>query len=148
MNRCFFPEFMNDPDCYEGQRCKLIADLLKDRTLLLDLHATSAPTPSFCIPAHDPVSESFATKLPIKAVVTGLAHLLVAGGATMDIALEYGKVGVAVECGQQGNHAATATAKAVIRAVVDIEHRRHHELKVCVGRVQSICRTLPALNRP
>lgn len=125
MNRCFKAVLMADPTNYEAQRCKLITHELRRHDIIFDVHSTSGACPSFAIPAGDAYSERLAHHLPLDVVVPELAHRLVERGATLDLALDLGKPGIAVECGRTHDPACNPVAREIIETFLHL-HTHHY----------------------
>lgn len=118
MNRCVCPEQYNRNDIHECDRASLIADMITKSDVYLDLHSTSARTPSFALPADNRKSEKLAGKLPVDYVVKKLIHTTASRCTTIDWALKHGKTAIAVECGQHNDNSTKKIAMDVIRSVI------------------------------
>lgn len=126
MNRCLCPDQFNRKDIQECSRAGLVADMIMKSDIYLDLHSTSAQTPSFALPANNLQSELLASGLPVDYVVKKLIHTTAGRCTTIDWALEHRKTAVAVECGQHDHRSTREKASDVIRSVVLRTGTRQH----------------------
>jgi succinylglutamate desuccinylase len=105
---------------YERRRAAEIGAAIKNCDIMLDLHSTSAETPSFAIPATDPNSETFVQQMniPTDFITNRLFDVIQGGGTTAQYASQLGKIAIGVECGQHDNPKSVQTAKNIIRSLL------------------------------
>ena len=147
LNRCFVDRVgpsvdgeitpgSSEAEPYEHGRAVFLMEILRQVRphIYLDLHSCSALSPPFALPMDTTKSARLAGRLPVRAVVQGLAHATTAKGTSLDWVLAHmaDTAGVAVECGRHDARSSVEVAKACVRAVVtgfsardeDTERRR------------------------
>jgi predicted deacylase len=101
LNRLFKPEPNTAPTCYEERRAEALKALLADADYMMDLHATSQPTPTFVMCESHLLDE--AREMGFARIVTGWGELgdKSLGGDTEGYINARGGKGFTVETGQR-----------------------------------------------
>lgn len=105
-----------NPKCYEEKLANAIAPFVDDCDYLLDLHSFTAEGDPFVFQDYDGERyESFAKALGVRDIMTGWVEMYEKEGSlnegdTVSYAHSQGKVGVLVECGQNGHVSSNAVA--------------------------------------
>ena len=120
LNRLFKPELNSAPACYEERRAEELKSLFVDAAYMMDLHATSEPTPPF-IMCEAPVLEE-ARSMGFARIVMGWSELgdQSLSGDTESYFNSIGGKGFTVESGQR--NAADAPANAMDAARRFLRH--------------------------
>uniref|UniRef100_A0A6S8FQB2 Succinylglutamate desuccinylase/Aspartoacylase catalytic domain-containing protein n=1 Tax=Aplanochytrium stocchinoi TaxID=215587 RepID=A0A6S8FQB2_9STRA len=112
-----------DSKIYERTLTPGIADEIDKASWYMDIHSTSASSPSFCIPASSGTSSKVAECLPVEFVLEELINSL--QGTTLHWAMrDKTKVAMVVECGQHKDPASVTTAKRVILQFLSLASKK------------------------
>lgn len=114
LNRTMLPHLF-EKGGYETYRARNICQAISDCDVFLDIHSTSAETPSMALPAENPRSTQFASTFPVDYVITSLIAAVETRGTTVDWAYFHKKLSLSVECGKHDNAASVVSAKACIK---------------------------------
>jgi succinylglutamate desuccinylase len=139
LNRLFKKEPITAPTCYEEERVESLKGLLTGADYMMDLHATSQPTPPFIMCESHLISE--AREMGFARIVTGWNEL---GDATLSGDTEtyfnsVGGKGFTVECGQrdaaEGPAAGIDAVRRLLRHVGLLHYHAPPEAKPAVYKL-------------
>ncbi|KAG7388952.1 hypothetical protein PHYPSEUDO_011599 [Phytophthora pseudosyringae] len=137
LNRCFPRDLLEIPESklgsgYESRRAKELAPLFASSDLLVDLHSTNKPSPSFVrLSGYDKVPSQLmeiSGRLPAKILLLDPKHLIGDGNVALtdEFVGFHGGVGVCYESGLASD-LSQAKIDSITRSVLQI---LHHDLKV------------------
>ena len=115
LNRLFKPEPIAAPSCYEEERAEELKGLLAGAAWMMDLHATSQPTPPFAMCESHLLDE--ACEMGFARIVTGWGELgdESLGGDTESYINAIGGKGFTVETGQRDSAESPSAAMDAAR---------------------------------
>lgn len=113
LNRVLLPHMFENGG-YETYRARRISEEILECDMYLDVHSSSAASPSMMLPAANEQSVRLAATFPVAYVVKDLVHATQTRGTTMDWAFYHHKNAVSMECGQHDAGVSISVAKNAI----------------------------------
>jgi len=124
----FYDIFPKDQN--ELNRLHFITKAIEWADFVLDIHSTSANTPSFVLCPSDPDSEKYAASFPVEYVIKDLSNLVY--GTTIEWAKTKLKTGICVECGQHTSpHSVDVAMNCIKRFLTDRIHNPAKNIISC-----------------
>lgn len=118
-NRALLPH-MFEIGGYETFRARDLSEAILQCDRFLDIHSSSASSPSMMLPAANEESVRFAATFPVDYVVTNLVHATQTRGTGMDWAFYHHKTAVSMECGQHNERVSVIVARNAIMHFVSM----------------------------